>query len=144
MTEKVYVIGGIEFTQPPLVLGQLQQLLAVMEGVAIPRAGSALAIVAGMGEKLQEALAVVLVADGEAPEGRDLVERAGWLRDHVDLVTAAEVVEDFFGCNRISLLLAIVARIREKIELPKPTPLPTSAAPSPQETSPSGDGSCGT
>jgi hypothetical protein len=142
MTEKRYTIGGREFAQPPLVLGQFQKLLELLVGIPVPKSDSALSIVMALGDRLPIILATVLVEPGAGDfSDRDMELEAAFMRDHMEVAVAMEVAEDFFAVNRVSLLLERSGRIREKIA---PTASPILSSPLPEATSQNETGPCGT
>lgn len=120
MTEKKYVIGGKIYLQRPLVLGQYQQLLNILGDIAIPANADIPAMIAVMGALAPAALAVVLTP---APLWRRVIR---WLpsprRKNIKALAAkiefvitpeqiVEVVEDFFDCNPLPLLLERLTKV---------------------------------
>jgi hypothetical protein len=163
-----YQIGGKTWTQRPLVLGQVQQLLTVIRGLMIPPGASVLQLVEILGDRLPIALAVVLVEDG-----KDIRERVGirvalnngvmvpeWYQNPekmaeiaseifagIDAETTIKVVADFLACNPVSGLLDQLIGLMEKGSALMPliggTGLTPSSASSPEATSPSATESSG-
>lgn len=162
MMEKTYKIAGKSWTQRPLVLGQVQQLLTVIKGLMIPPGAGVLQLVEILGDRLPIALAIVLVE-----EGKEIRERVGirvslndgvmvpeWYQNLevmaaiaseifavIDIETTIKVVTDFLACNPVSGLLDQLIGLMEKGSALMPlvqgigsTP---SSASSPEETSPS-------
>ena len=70
--QKSYKIGDKTWTQRPLVLGQIQQLLTVIKGMSIPLGAGVLQLIEAVGDRIPVALAIVLVE-----EGRTVAERVG-------------------------------------------------------------------
>jgi hypothetical protein len=97
------MVADRAFTLPPLVLGQVQRLVHLLHEVRLPEDLAPLAVVATLGDKLADLLAVVLLPTGgdwSDKAYRDkLPEMAAWLADHMPAGTAAEVVTDFFAVN---------------------------------------------
>ena len=60
-----YEIGGKKYTQGALVLGQLEQLLPIAEGVTVQGDSEALEVIRLLGDKISTAIAIVLRADKE-------------------------------------------------------------------------------
>lgn len=129
MTEarKTYQIGGKAFWQGPLVLGQVEYLLPILEGLTFDEA---------LGPKLYAALAVVLVEDGQTQgdlvdlldQGK-LEERAVFFRKHIAWSTAAEVVSAFFTHNPITSMPELLATLNRAVtgSLARPmTPSPST------------------
>jgi len=144
-----YTIGGKKYVQRPLVLGQVNQLMAVLRGVDISSVFNAASVIAMLGSKIQRALAIVLheetplkpVGDDKFVYLRDrnLNELSDEIEFNIDPVTTLQVVEDFFDCNPMLLLLEKFAKLGEtvvsRIEQVK-TGLNKLPSSSPRETSP--------
>lgn len=103
--EKRYEIGGAAYVQRPLVLGQVRQLLEVLDGVRFAPDADPFALVAALGDRLALALAVVLTPEGQSPRGKDLPALADELEFAIAPEQVLEVVEDFFGCNPMASLV---------------------------------------
>jgi hypothetical protein len=97
--EKTYDIAGRRFVQRPLVLGQVQQLLALLKGTDLPAGASSVSVMMAAGEKTSELLAVVLTEAGTSAKDKDLEETAAHLRDNLPAALAAEMVTDFLSLN---------------------------------------------
>lgn len=104
MEDKRYLIADRTFVQRPLVLGQFPQMVEVLKGVMIPADGSPMSIAVAMADKLPEAMAVVLTPEGQPVKDKDLAELAGFFADNMELPTACEVIEDFFGLTQVPLI----------------------------------------
>lgn len=127
MQEKfTYEIGGKKYTQRALVLGQTRQLKNVIEGIVIPKGIKGmgetelmLAIVGVVGDKLPDALAVVLTPEGVELKDKDLKALAREIEFAIPPDQAFQVIEDFFDCNPIASLLerlsGAIGKIAEKI-----------------------------
>ena len=100
-----YTIGGVCYTQTPLVLGQTVQLskaLSSLEG-NIDDFNDFLAVA---GDKMPELLAIVLTPEGTAKKDKNITELAAVMSEHATLEVMEAVVTDFFTCNpNISSLL---------------------------------------
>jgi hypothetical protein len=106
MTEvRRYEIDGKTYLQRSLVLGQIRQLMTVLEGLTIPPDVTVPALIDLLGAKLPEALAVVLTEEGKSPRDKNLAALAAELEFSLPIETACEVVEDFFACNPVAALL---------------------------------------
>jgi hypothetical protein len=101
-----YKIGEKNYVQKPLVLGQYQQLMKEITGVSFPSEATYFDIVAVLGDRIHKVLAIVLIPE-EITNLRDKNndELADEISFNIDVDTTFKVVEDFFVCNDISLLL---------------------------------------
>lgn len=117
MTEKKYDIGGKNYSQKPLVLGQLRQLLEILKGVALPANMDTLALVNAMSDRLPAALAVVLIPEGTSSlRDKDLDALAAEIEFAISPEQTLEVVEDFFDCNPLPSLLNKLGMAAGKIQ----------------------------
>lgn len=140
-----YTIGGKTYFQTPLVLGQWRQLMAILKGVSIPENVDAIGLAHLIGDKLPEALAVVLNPEGVPIKEKDIAALAGDLEFSASPDLAFEVIRDFFDCNP---MLSILKRLNETVEsiglktltIPSsPSPSPSPEGTSSSETPSSGD-----
>ncbi len=142
--EFTYEIDGRKFIQRPLVLGQLRQLLSVLKTVEIPGDANAVGLIDACGDRLPEALAIVLTEEGSSLKDKNIAALADMLSFSVTPELALQVIEDFFSCNPVSSLLerltGTIARATANL-----TPigsmassLSSAAATSPDETRSSG------
>ena len=152
MQQGKYTIGDKEYIQRPLVLGQINQLIAVIKNIIIPNDFNVKALIGLLGSRLSSAMAIVLL-ESEAVDGKSKKEVSQYLRNRelppiadeiefsIDPETTVQVIEDFFDCNPIASLLerlsGMTGKISDKIkkEMEK-TSSTSSASPSPEETSP--------
>jgi len=100
-----YDISGKAYVQRPLVLGQIQQLLRVLDGIALPAQLTLASLLDALGGRLYAAIAVVITEKGCSPRDKNVDELAGWLEWSADLTTVMEIVDDFFALNPVSSLL---------------------------------------
>jgi hypothetical protein len=116
-----YEIGGKKYTQQKLVLGQVQQLIALLKSAQIPARLTAWSVIETLGDKLSEGIAIVLREDGKPLKEKDLPELTKEIQFSIDPETSFEVVEDFFDRNPINLTLerltGSITRISGKIGL---------------------------
>ena len=105
MTEMKYEIGDKILIQRPLVLGQLRQLLAVLDGITLPADLNTRSLVEALGDQLPRALAVVLTEQGKSPKDKDIDTLAEEIDYGMSLEQIVQAVEDFFVCNPLSSLL---------------------------------------
>jgi len=106
-----YIIGGKKYIQRPLVLGQVKQLSKLLKDVVISPGDTPVNIIEILGDKLPEAMAIVLTPEGQTVKDKNIEEIAREIEFQLDLETAVKVVEDFFVCNQISLLWKRVQEI---------------------------------
>jgi hypothetical protein len=109
-----YEIGGKNYQQRPLVLGQLRQLIALMPGITLTSLAP-LDIINTLGDKLSQAIAIVLVPEGIPLKDKEITTLAVEIEFSIDPETVIKVVEDFFVCNPIHSLLERLAGMTQKI-----------------------------
>jgi hypothetical protein len=133
MNQKTYVIGGKTYRQNTLVLGQLRQLLDLLKETTFPEEITPMGIINALGDdKLQLALAIVLTEEGKDIKDKDIAAIADDLEFAATLEQVIEVVDDFFGCNPIPLLLTRIAGMTKQLKM-STTGLETSASPLAEE-----------
>jgi hypothetical protein len=119
MEQFKYEIGGTAYVQRPLVLGQVLLLAGLLKHLPIVQDMGVQAIIASLGLKLPDALAIVLIPqDGKAIDKIDddkRFELATEISFSIDPETVAKVIEDFFDCNPIASLLERFAGMTEKL-----------------------------
>lgn len=146
MSERSYEIGGQKYLQKKLVFGQIQQLEEVLRDCTIP-ALNPQAIIAGLGNKICSAIAVVLIPEGVSlkDKTRDIEALAEELRFTIEAEQIMEIVNDFFICNPIASLLEMLAGVLQAIyqRVQMETGLTLSSVFSPEETSASETASSG-
>lgn len=147
MENFTYDIGGTTYRQEKLVWGQVEQLLDIIKDVRIT-ALTTPAIVAALGEKISEAVAVVLIPGTVkiADKTRDITTLAKELRFCLTPEQIIQVVEDFFVCNPIPSLLERLSGAVETIRAQMATATGLSSrlfVSSPEGTSPDGMPSSG-
>ena len=137
MTEFKYEIGGVIYTQRPLVLGQIRQLMNLMKGIIIPHDIDTMGLVSLLGDKLPQAVAIVITPEGMSLKDKDVKALTDEIEFEISPEMSMQVVEDFFTGNPIVSLLEklniAVGKIGEKM---KQTGLKNSSAPLPEATSP--------
>lgn len=117
----IYRIGGKNFWQGPLVLGQVEHLLPLVDGLTFS-SGNAEDLAKALGPRLYQALACVLIEDGQQPgdlvdlldQGK-LEERAIFFRKNIAWNVAAEVVSSFFSCNPITSMSGLLAKFNRAV-----------------------------
>jgi len=149
---KNYEIGGINFEQRRLVLGQWRQLRAELEGLELPPGDFLRSLVTALEQagRLDRALAIVLTPRGTSPKDKDVGALAEQLEYAITPEQIAEVLADFFTCNPVSSILSQLAGVVHQVLLALQQELlrgrtassrPSSS--SPGEISPSESGSSG-
>lgn len=129
-----YEIGGKTYTQKPLVLGQIRQLMNLMKGIVIPHDIDTPGLVSLLGDKLPQTIAVVITPEDMRLKDKDVKTLATEIEFEISPEQAIQVVEDFFDCNPIVSLLERLRKTAGKIsEKMKETGLNKSASSSPVE-----------
>jgi len=147
MDEEVfeYEIGGKTYIQRKLVLGQIRQLMAILDGLKVDMGMSTLDLVAALTDRLPRALAVVLTPEGVAPREKDIAKLAEEIEFEIDPETTLRVVEDFFDCNPVQDLAlglrVLGAKLEKRAGLSRGST--SSSASSPTEISPAATPSSG-
>lgn len=144
---KEYDISGRAFVQRPLVLGQLQQLLRILDGIALPDPLTLASLLDALGGRLYSAIAVVITEKGCSPRDKDVESLAAELEWAIPLETAMEIVDDFFVLNPVSSIIerigALIVRFNAALATRRPgSTRPSSSSPgatSPGATPSSGD-----
>ena len=138
-----YQIGDKTYIQKTLVLGQIEQLMNLLDGLTLPAQFTPAGVIAAIGERLYPALAVVLTEEGQPLSGKDLSALGEAIKWAIEPETAVEVIADFFDCNPIASIVRIIGKLNEIGLKAAETGLKTSSAPLPTETSPEGTPSSG-
>ena len=115
MTKKTYTIGGRRYLQKPLVLGQWEQILAIIK---IPDGTddlSVASIVEMIGSKMATAIAIMICEDGKELRDKDVNSLRDDIRFELDTDTSFRVVEDFFLMNSIISLFERVGGIMDAV-----------------------------
>lgn len=143
-----YEIDGTTYVQKKLVWGQVLQTLGVLRGADLATAsGGMMGLLAALGPKAPELVAVALVAEGQSAE-RDadqLAALAAKLAAHPEIMLAA--LRDFFTCNPVASLAESLRGVIETVGAsliptsPKPSKTPSASLPT--ATSPSAASSYG-
>jgi len=116
MAEKYsYEIDGRTYIQKPLVLGQIRQMMKLLEGVVIPSGVDTLGLISVLGDKLPLAIAIVLTPEDVNLKDKDIQSLAPELEFEMPPELAIQVIEDFFDCNPLPSLLERLAGMAEKI-----------------------------
>lgn len=135
-----YTFEGRAYYQRKLLIGQVRQLVEILQGVRLDFSNPA-ALVASLGDRLPRALAVVLTPDGAHPKDKDIEALAAELAYMLTPEDVMRVVDDFFSLNDPYSFLsrfaetarAVEERLRRRAEA---TGSMTSSPFSPEGTSP--------
>jgi len=139
--EKTYTIGGKKYVQRPIVLGQFQALTPIVGAIEF-KDGDIAGLIGALGERLPQALAVVLIEDGaEVREAMTrLDDRTQDLTWSIDGALALEVIQDFFECNPVSSVLEKLAETMTQMAMQvRGSPTPSSTPSSSSRAEQSGD-----
>lgn len=111
-----YTIGDKVYYQRKLVLGQVNQLIDLTKDLEFPNEIDILDIVRILGDKLVKAISIILIP-ADIPHLKNKMLETVVLDISFDLTTeqAMVIIEDFFVCNQISLLLKKVEEMMGKI-----------------------------
>jgi hypothetical protein len=99
-----YEIDGTVYTQRPLVLGQIGQVVDALRDFTMPARANGVDLVMMLGDKLPGLLAIVLGIEGVPMQNKDIAALTEELRYSVPTETAIKMVDDFFVCNPIASL----------------------------------------
>ena len=110
-----YVFNGITYVQRPLVLGQVCQLVNLLEGTTFSRDGGVQAIIEALGGKIGQALAIVLTEKGTSPRDKDRYALAGELEFVMTPEDLLQVIDDFFSLNPVSSLFERMAATMKNV-----------------------------
>jgi hypothetical protein len=137
-----YTIGDKVYLQRKLVLGQVNQILDLIKGLEIPQNATIMDLVTVLGDKISYAVGILLIpADLDHLKHKNLHTVVEDIQFDISPEQTLEVIEDFFDCNPISLLLnrvnEIVEKMGEKLNQKKAeTEQKNSVQSSQEETSP--------
>jgi len=105
MEPKKYTINGKIYVQKPLVLGQWEQLIPMLDKFNFTEF-TAPGIIREMGSEIYEAAAIVLIPEGVKIKNKDIGALVEELSEEMSVEALMEVVGDFFLYNRISSLVS--------------------------------------
>ncbi|OGP65792.1 MAG: hypothetical protein A3K22_00970 [Deltaproteobacteria bacterium RBG_16_42_7] len=140
-----YKIGGKTYTQKPLVLGQMRQLMSLLQGIVLPPDKiNTFGVIFLLGNKLPAAIAIVLIPEGTNLKDKDVNVLAKEIEFEISPEQTIEVINDFFTCNPLASLFKNISEMAEKITAQmQETLLNKSASSSPAEMSPNETASSG-
>lgn len=113
MEQRKYNINGVIYIQRPLVLGQISQMVSVIEGLSFTSL-EPLGILLALEDRITRAMAIVLTPEGTKIIDKDIDELADTLFE-CPFDTTLEVVADFFVCNPTASLLEKLAGTIRKV-----------------------------
>lgn len=95
------------------------QLLDLLKGVSIPKGASILTIINSLGDRLPNALAIVLIPEEISLKDKDIDKLAKEIKFNISPEITMTVIEDFFDCNPIASLLerfsGLIVNLKAKI-----------------------------
>ena len=100
-----YEIGDRKFIQKPLVWGQAKQLRDVISKIKIDPNLEVMDMVDLLGDNVPRFCAIILREENVDLAKKDLEKLAFEFEDVLDITVSMKVVEDFFVCNPIDLIL---------------------------------------
>ena len=114
-----YTIGEKVYYQRKLVLGQVNQLIDLTKGLEFPEEINILDIMRILGDKLVKAIGIVLIPAEIPLKNKVLDNVISDISFELSTEQAMVIIEDFFDCNQISLLLKrieeMIGKIGEKV-----------------------------
>jgi len=112
-SEFVYQIGDKTYIQKAMVLGQVKSFTDLLKTFDMPEKLDVLELVSVLGDRLPEALAVVLIEKGSKTplKDRDIKKIAEELSNTIDTNTVLQVMDDFFACNPIAYIMEKMSNI---------------------------------
>lgn len=110
-----YDIGGVTYTAKNLVLGQINQLMKLMEGVLLPQDANVVNLISAFGDKLPKAFAILFHVPGVSLKDKDVDKVAADIEFELTPEMTIEVVEDFFDYVPISSLIEKMGKTMEKV-----------------------------
>jgi len=114
-TIKEYKIGDKTYTQKPLVMGQVNQIINLLKDVNLPSDPTAINLITALGDKLPLAIAIVVHVPEVSLKDKNIKELAEDLSFKMEPEMALQVIEDFFDLTPISSLLERVGKTVERI-----------------------------
>lgn len=131
-----YQIGDKTYVQKTLVLGQIEQMIGLVDGLLLPQVITPATVIAALGERLYQVLAVALTEEGRPLKDKDLEALGRELKWTIEPETAVEAISDFFDCNPTASLSRMIGKVKEITGKIAAMGSGTWSAPSPRETSP--------
>lgn len=132
--KKTYTINGKNYSQSPLVIGQLSNLLKELKGVTFTNF-SPLGLISAFGETMPRLLACVLVPSEQTPKDVDIDALANELWE-TPTDTVLAVVTDFLEVTGPASLMAKVEEMIAKVVKGMKAAGPQDSAPASLEETP--------
>jgi len=104
MQESKYTIGDIVYFQRPLLVGQIIPLLDALKGLTFESL-DIMEIIYTLGPRLNSVISVVLIPEGVNAKEKKLAEMTEHFDNYLDVMTAIQIVSDFFAFSPPSLIL---------------------------------------
>jgi hypothetical protein len=114
-SKKVYIVGGRNYVQEPLVLGQWKQLLTTIKLPDDGKSISTQTIFSIIGENIVNVVAILLREEGKPLREKGVEELAENIGFEMSIDTATEVLDDFFLMNDIGLIMKAIEGLMDKI-----------------------------
>jgi hypothetical protein len=115
-----YEFGGKVYTQEKLVWGQVRQIASALKGVSFQGEVSVAGLIDMVGDRLSSVLAIVLTEEGALVKDKDLDTLAKEIETTIPIDVLMQVVEDFFICNPMALVLekltGLVGGVQKQVE----------------------------
>ena len=106
-----YEIGDNQYTQQALVWGQVKQLKNLLAGTKFEGDLDVMSIIDALEDKMPKAIAIVLRQPDTKLKEKNIDDLAEVFEEDLELETMVNVVEDFFLCNRMGLLLQKISKV---------------------------------
>ena len=110
-----YQIDDKTYVQRKLVLGQIEQLMDIIEGLELRTDMKPEEVLVVLKKKIPSGLAIILCEKGTKLADKDIDALAEELKFSVDADQAMEIVSDFFVCNPIVSLLGKLRDAGDKV-----------------------------
>jgi hypothetical protein len=110
-----YTIGSKNYTMKPLVMGQVNQLITLLKDSNIPETGEIMGILLAIGDKLPNAVAIVLHDPDVSLKDKNVEALANEIAFELSPEMFLQVAEDFFECTPIYSLFKKMGDTAQKI-----------------------------
>lgn len=110
MEEKKYIINGKTYCQKKLVILQVKQILAALEGVVFHDL-SAMGVIKSLDDLVPSVAAIVLTPEGTRIKTKDMAFLTDEFENELDFETALEVAADFLAFNPISSIVSNLKKL---------------------------------
>jgi hypothetical protein len=110
MEKKKYIINGKTYCQKKLVILQVKQLMAALEGVVFHDL-SATGVIKSLDDLVPSIAAIVLTPEGARIKTKDMAFLADEFENELDFEKALEVTADFLAFNPISSIVSNLKKL---------------------------------